>query len=172
MIIKSTKLNEVLDNKHVCKRCGHCCSFGSGALSDNDIKAIADYLRISEDELKEKYLETIERYNTTRFRPRLIRENGMPYGKCIFLDNNLCRIHEVKPIECRIGNCGPDGEKISIWFALNYYVDSDDPESIRQWASYLETHPTLKGGTLSELVPDRKMLMKMMNYSELRRKND
>lgn len=171
MITRSISLKEALALGKECKKCGHCCGYSSGALIESDIPRIAEFLKITEKALKEESLEEIEKFNTTRFRPKLIKQKGRPHGRCVFLeDDNNCRIHEVKPIECRLGNCGEHGEKLSIWFRLKYYVDPDDPESIRQWAIYLETHPTIPGGTLSDLVPDKERLGKMLNYSELRRK--
>jgi len=170
-LTKSTSLNEVLSLGSGCKRCGHCCSYGSGALLDEDIPKIAAFLKITEKELKEKYLEDIEKFNTKRLRPKIIRQKGRPHGKCVFLKtDNMCSIHTVKPVECRIGNCSDYGEKLSIWFTLNYFVDHDDPESVRQWAAYLKTHPTIYGGNITDLVPDKERLRKMLNYSELRRK--
>ena len=50
------------------------------------------------------------------------------------------------------------------WFTLNHFVNVDDPESIRQWAVYLKTHDTIQGGSLEELVPDKKLLKKILNY--------
>ena len=170
-LTKSTSIHEVLSLENDCQRCGHCCSYGTGALLDTDIKRIAGFLNIAEKDLKEKYLEEIEKFNTKRFRPKAIKEKGRPYGRCVFLqDKDICKIHPVKPIECRIGNCSSYGEKIAIWFTLNYFVDPDDPESIRQWAVYLKTHPTIPGGNLTDLVPDRERLGKMLDYSELRRR--
>lgn len=171
IITKSTSIGEALAIGKECSKCGNCCSYSSGALLDADIPRIAEYLKITEKALREEYLEEVEKFNTKRLRPKLIRQDNRPYGRCIFLeDNNHCRIHEVKPTECRIGNCGPDGEKLSIWFRLNYYVDPYDPESIRQWAMYLETQSTISGGNLTDLVPDKERLSKMLNYSELRKK--
>jgi Fe-S-cluster containining protein len=162
MITKDTPRDELLRTSE-CRRCGHCCGFGSGALADNDeLKRLAKHLRISEDSLRENFLEEVERFNTKKLRPRLMRKNGMPYGSCIFLKNSLCSVHDAKPLECRIGTCGPDGEARSIWFSLNYFVDTADAESIRQWAMRLETHPTIEGGELRDLVPDKRMLKKML----------
>lgn len=171
IITKSTSIKEALAIGKECSKCGNCCSYSSGALFDADIPRIAEFLKITKKALKEEYLEEVEKFNTLRLRPKLIRQKDRPHGRCVFLeDNNHCRIHEVKPTECRIGNCGQDGEKLSIWFRLNYYVNPYDPESIRQWAMYLETNQTISGGNLTDLVPDKERLSKMLNYSELRKK--
>jgi len=51
---------------------------------------------------------------------------------------------------------------------LNYIVNSSDPEAIRLWAEYLKTHPTIPGGDLEELVPDKERLKKILNFEILR----
>jgi hypothetical protein len=52
---------------------------------------------------------------------------------------------------------------------LNYVLDHQDPDAIRQWAVYLKTHPTIPGGELEELVPDKEMRDKIMSYEILRK---
>ncbi len=166
MITKQTPLNEILELGKECKRCGHCCSHGSGALVDEDLKNISEFLKITEEKLKKDYLEEIEKFNTKRLRPITIKDNK-PYGKCVFYENG-CKIQPVKPLECKVGNCSPNGEQLSIWFALNHFVNKDDPESIRQYAIYLKTHKTLPGGKLEELIPDEKELKKILNFEKLK----
>ncbi len=93
--------------------------------------------------------------------------SGKPYGPCVFFDDG-CKIHTVKPLECRIGNCSEYGEELSIWFMLNYQVNVSDPESVRQYAIYLKTRPTIPGGKLEELVPDKEKLGKILDFRILR----
>jgi len=170
MIHRKTKLSEVLEIGKECKRCGECCTKGSGALIREDLKKIADFLDITVDELKDKHLEKIEKFNTTLFRPKLAREKGRPYGKCIFFsERHGCAIQEVKPAECRVGNCNKDGEELSLWFTLNYFVNENDPESIRQYATYIRAGgKVLAGGKLEDLVPDREKLKKILEYKIIR----
>ena len=167
-ITKLTPLKEVLQLAHPCscKACSIGCMHGSGSLSNEDIPKIAEFLQISEDELKNKFLEELRKFNTKNFRPKILRKDK-PYGKCIFYDEkNGCKIHEVKPLECKVSmGCKDYGEKISLWFMLNYFVNKDDAESIRQYASYLKTGgKTLDGAKLEELVPDKEKLKKILNY--------
>ena len=164
-ISKNTPEKTILELGKECKRCNKCCTFGSGCLADDDVKKIANFLKIKEEELKKKYLEEIEKFNTKRFRPKILRQ-GKKYGKCVFLSNDGCTIHKVKPFECKIANCSKHGQSVSIWFMLNYFVNNS-PESVRQFASYLKTHPTLKGGKLEELVPDKERLRKILSYEIL-----
>jgi len=168
MITKNTPLKEVLKLGKECKKCGHCCKYGSGFLVDPNEKKIANLLGITEKKLKEKYLEEVEKFNTKRLRPKLIKK-GKPYGSCIFLEKNECKIHEVKPLQCRIGNCSKDGEKLSIWFTLNYFVNKQDPESIRQFNAYLKSGgKTLEGGSLNDFIPDEKELKKILSFDKLK----
>lgn len=167
-ISKNTPINEILKLSQECRQCGHCCSHGSGFLIGNDLKNIAEYLQITEKELKEKYLEEKELFNTKLLRPKL-KTNDKPYGKCIFLIENKCTINKVKPLQCKVGNCNKHGEKLSMWFMLNYLVNKDDPESIRQYAAYLKAGgKTIAGGKLEELVPDKEKLKKVLSFEQLK----
>ena len=133
-----------------------------------DLKKIADFLGISKEEVKKLYLEEKELFNTRLSRPRL-KTNDKPYGRCIFLENKECKIHKVKPFQCRVGNCNQHGERLSIWFMLNYLVNKEDPESIRQYAAYLSSGgKTIKGGRLEELVPDQEKLKKILSFEQLK----
>lgn len=169
MIAKNTNLKKALELGKSCKKCGHCCSHGSGALADDDLKKIAKFLKTTEKELKKTCLDEVERFNTKRLRPIIIKK-GKPYGRCIFLDENEgCKINSVKPLECKVGNCSEHGEQLSLWFMLNYFVNADDPESVRQYAAYLKTGgKMLKGGKLEEIVPDKEKLNKILKYKILR----
>lgn len=165
-ISKKTPKKTILKLGKECKRCNKCCKFGSGFLISEDLKNIADFLGIKEEELKKKHLEEVEKFNTKRFRPVTLKQ-GKKYGVCVFLSQDGCKIHPVKPFECKISNCSKYGQSISIWFMLNYFVNADDPESIRQYAVYLKTHPTIPGGKLQELVPDKEKLRKILSYEIL-----
>ncbi|MFH1641709.1 MAG: YkgJ family cysteine cluster protein [Nanoarchaeota archaeon] len=167
MIDKDTPLKDIAKLGKPCKKCGHCCQYGSGALIEEDVKNIARYLNITEKELKEKYLETLEKFNTKRFRPKLIRKDK-PFGKCVFYDNG-CKIHEVKPLQCKINNCGKEGEELSIWFTLNYFINKNDPESIRQFNDYLRSGgKTLAKGELKDYIKDEKKLKDILSFKILK----
>jgi len=171
-IRKSTPKQEVLriaasELKEGCKGCWHCCKYGSGYFLDGDINRISKLFGISSQDFKKGYLEETEVFNTKIFRGKMIRKN-LPHGKCVLLDHKgKCTIHDIKPLHCRIGTCRKHGEQISIWFALNYLVNETDPESVRQWAQYLKTHPNIQGGKLEDLVPDKDKLQKIMDYEIL-----
>ncbi len=173
MISKQTKKEDILKLSKDCKceKCENGCHYGSGAFLDEQLKDVAGFLKISEDELKEKYLEEVEKFNTKRFRPKILRQNNKPYGKCIFFDEEKkCTIHKVKPFECRIASgCSKEGEKISIWFMLNHFLNEKDPESVRQYSTYLKSGgKTIKGGEISEIIKDKNMLKKILSYEKLK----
>ncbi|MBW2976340.1 YkgJ family cysteine cluster protein [Candidatus Woesearchaeota archaeon] len=172
-LAKNTPLKEVLKlaNPCKCEACTNGCRYGSGFLDGKDISKIAKYLGIAEDALKKEFLEEIEKFNTKKFRPKILRKGSKQYGNCIFFDEKRgCKIHEVKPLECRISmGCRPYGEKLSLWLMLNYFVDENDPESVRQFAAYLKSGgKTLEDAKLESLVPDEKKLRKILSFELLK----
>jgi Fe-S-cluster containining protein len=143
MLTIKSDLSKVMKLTHPCRcpSCENSCNYGSGALSDEDLGRLAERLNTSREELKEKYLEEIERFNTKRLRPRLLREDGKAYGKCVFYEKDIgCKIHEAKPLECKIAmGCKDYGEELITWFHLNYFLNPKDAESVRQFMIYLDS---------------------------------
>ena len=173
MIHKNTPLKEVLKLASPCRcsSCNHGCKYGSGSLAGDDAKNIAKFLGISEEELKKGFLEEVELFNKKLLRPKLIRENNKPHGRCVFYDDEVgCTVHEVKPLECKTSiNCKPYGEELSVWFMANFVVDANDPESIRQFSQYIKSGGKLiQGASLQELVHDKEKLKKILNYEILK----
>lgn len=165
MIRKKTPLKKIIELGGECKQCGKCCSFDSGYLVEGDVSKIAKFLRISEKELKEKYLQKIYMYGKEVLKPKTIKKERH-YGACIFLKDNKCSIHEVKPLNCKVGTCNEYGSEISVWFALNYFVDN--PQGIRDWKVYLDCRgKNIPGGKLEEIEPDKKKLKKILEYGIL-----
>ncbi|MBN1503000.1 YkgJ family cysteine cluster protein [Candidatus Woesearchaeota archaeon] len=172
MIHKNTPLKNILELGEPCRceRCENACKFGSGFLVEEDLERIAKFLKISQDKLKEKYLESQEKFHTTLWKPKTNKKDNLPFGQCVFFNPKKgCSIHEVKPLECRVAmNCKDYGEELIIWFHLNYFLNPNDPESIRQYATYLKSGgKTLVGAQLEELVPDQKELGKILKYEKL-----
>ena len=168
-LTKNTPIKEVLKLVEPCE-CEACtigCKYGSGFLADEDIPRIAEYLGIAEEVLKKKFLEEVEKFNTKKFRPKILRKDNKQYGKCIFFDENIkCKVHELKPLECKISMaCKPYGEQLSLWFMLNHFVNEKDAESIRQFATYLKSGgKTLEEAKLEDLVPDKEKLKKILSF--------
>ncbi len=168
MITKGTHKSYVERLSSDCSMCASCCRYDSGIFLDDDIKKISGRLGIPEEDFRKRFLEEKTIYNKTVHKGKLKRD-GKPYGQCVFLDDNLCSIHDFKPEHCRLASgCGEFGQEINIWFMLNFVLDPDDPQAIREWAQYLKTHPTIPGGNLHELVPDRKRLDRILNYDILK----
>ncbi|MDA1197405.1 MAG: YkgJ family cysteine cluster protein [Nanoarchaeota archaeon] len=171
MISKDTPQPNILSlaPSCTCEGCSHGCSMGSGFLADNDLKPMAAYLKVSLEELKKKHLEEVELFHIKKFRPKLERLKGKPYGPCSFFKGGRCSVHSVKPLQCKISmGCKEYGWDLNLWFMLNHLVGVDDPESVRQYASYLKSGgKTIAGGKLEELVPDAERLKKILSYEIL-----
>src|SRR3989338_3366667 len=167
-LTKNTLVKEVLKLAHPCK-CEACtigCRHGSGFLTEDDIPKIAEHLGVGEEVLKKEFLEEVEKFNTKKYRPKILRKDK-PYGKCIFFDEKIgCKVHAAKPLECKASmGCKDYGEQISIWFMLNYFVDANDAERVRQYASYLKSGgKTLGGGKLEGKVLDKEKLRKILSF--------
>lgn len=173
MITKNTSLKEVLKLAAPCQcnACNHGCKYGSGSLVDGDSKKIAEFLNISEDDLKKDFLEEIELFNKKIYRPKLLRKISKLHGRCIFFDDNKgCTIHSVKPLECKTSiQCKDYGEDLSVWFMVNHIIDVNDPESIRQYAQYIKSGgKIISGAELENLVPDKERLKKILSYKILK----
>jgi len=134
-----------------------------------DVPRIARLLQITEKQLKDSYLEEVEMFNTKALRPKTIK-GRKPYGPCVFYGKDKgCTIHVAKPFQCRITNCSSYAEQAIQWLYLNHFVNSNDPESVRQWASYLKHKKwVIEGGNLNEIVPDAEKLRKILNYEILK----
>ncbi len=169
IITKSTPLSKVLRLGKECRKCGHCCQHGTGFLVKEDIPKIAKHQGITEKELIKNCLEPVTKFNTTLYRPFSVK-NKKPFGVCIFYNTDKgCIIHDVKPLQCKVGNCSEYGEELSVWFDLNHFVNENDPQSIREWNLYLDSGgKNIPGGTLKELVPNEKALKKILNYEVLK----
>ena len=97
-----------------CKHCIECCYYKPGWFLPGEAEKVAAYLGLSVQETFDKYLavDYWERYEDDRGNilvlspATTIMEPGTMYpsapcGQCIFLRDNRCSIHEVKPYECR-----------------------------------------------------------------------
>lgn len=169
MIHKNTSKLILEELGEDCKKCGHCCSYGSGILLKEEVAKIACYLKLSIEDFREKYLEEFEAFGTKHSRFKQNKTNDKhPYGSCVFLENKECKIHNLKPLYCRIGNCRAYGDDAIQWFHLNYSVDKFNPNSIREWKIYSENKKVIPGGDVTDLVADEEILKKMLSYEILK----
>jgi Fe-S-cluster containining protein len=77
-----------------CTECGKCCTGGPGYawVDDQEIQAMADYLKITPKDFGKKYLRFVQgRYS-------LIEKRNYD---CIFLKDKKCTIYPVRPQQCR-----------------------------------------------------------------------
>lgn len=151
MITATTSQDEILKMAPSCNcdSCKHGCTMGSGILAEGDKEKIAEFLKISVEELEKNHLEETKQFNNTHYRPKLIRE-GKPYGTCTFFHPKKgCMIHPVKPLQCKIAmGCKPYGQDLMAWFVINHLVDKKDENSMREFASYKKSGgKTIPDGT-------------------------
>lgn len=75
-----------------CRQCGECCRGDKGILvTPAEMAVLADFLGLSPEELQRRYLIA------SPLGPQVAAQNGA----CIFLEDNRCRVHPVKPRICR-----------------------------------------------------------------------
>jgi Fe-S-cluster containining protein len=163
-ITKQTRKEELEKASSDCKRCGHCCTFGSGWVLDNEIPDLAENLGLTKEEFTKTKLEPTTLFNTTIYRFRQVRKEGMPYGHCVFRSKEMtCEIQDIKPLHCRITSCKTHGVDANEWYIVNNFVNPADPESVKEWKIRLDMKGTIEGGDIESLIPDkefREMMVK------------
>ena len=164
IISKKTPKHKVLELGKQCDRSNHCCRFTTGFLAEDDLQKISKFLNISEKELRDNFLQEVKMFNTMALRPKSIK-GDKPYGPCVFFDNTIgCKIHPVKPLQCKLYTCKSYGFDLTQWFYLNHLVNANDPHSVREYALFLKSNEPIPGGSLEELVPDKKRLKRILSY--------
>jgi hypothetical protein len=75
-----------------CQQCGDCCAGRGGIfVRPEEVAEMAAFLKMDEPEFSHRYLEP------SSLGTRLAIKDGV----CVFLDDNRCRVHAVKPFICR-----------------------------------------------------------------------
>ena len=78
-----------------CQRCTACCRLpGFVRLLPQELEPIADYLGISVEQFTSDYCDLLP----SRTGLTLVSRSD---NSCIFLEGNSCKIHPVKPLQCR-----------------------------------------------------------------------
>ncbi len=78
-----------------CARCGNCCRWpGFVRILPEEVETIARFLDLTPGAFTDRYT----RLNPSRTGLNLTETGD---GACVFLDGNACRIHPVKPRQCR-----------------------------------------------------------------------
>jgi uncharacterized protein len=80
---------------YACQRCGNCCKWpGDVRIEEPEIAPMAAFLGMTEED----FLRTYTRLRTNRNGLSLIEKEN---HECIMLDGHSCRIHAVKPAQCK-----------------------------------------------------------------------
>ncbi len=83
------------DVYYVCRRCTACCRWpGDVRVEDHEIPAMAAHLGLTEAE----FIAAFTRLRTNRQGLSLREKDN---HECIMLDGIECRVHPVKPVQCR-----------------------------------------------------------------------
>ncbi|MDP6439913.1 MAG: YkgJ family cysteine cluster protein [Candidatus Brocadiia bacterium] len=87
--------------RFTCTRCGQCCGGAPGYvwLEEDEISRIADYLKIGEDDLRERHCRRI-------FTRVSLREQHN--YDCIYFTPAGCRIYHARPSQCYTFPFWPD----------------------------------------------------------------
>lgn len=87
-------LAQKIEKEFECRRCNECCRRpGYVYLKEGEAERIASYLKMPLYDFTDEYCDVIDRR-------RLVLKK-LPNEVCIFLEANGCRIHDVKPEQCR-----------------------------------------------------------------------
>lgn len=77
-----------------CQRCNECCRQpGYVYLAGNEADKIAEHLRLSAFDFINQYCDLVDRR-------RIVLKKASDEA-CVFLNQDGCAIHEVKPAQCR-----------------------------------------------------------------------
>lgn len=84
-----------------CAMCGNCCR-GEGyvRLRPEDVTAMAAHLGLSEEEFCAEYTRPAGIAAHAAAGDIWLKDKPGPEQECIMLENNLCRVHPVKPPAC------------------------------------------------------------------------
>src|SRR3972149_4103927 len=75
-----------------CQQCGDCCAGRGGIfVRPEEVAAMAAFLALDEQEFCVRYVES------SGLGARLAIQDGV----CVFVEDNRCRVHPVKPFICR-----------------------------------------------------------------------
>lgn len=114
--------------KKECIKCGWCCTRKVCVPTPNELRKIAEFLKLTPKECINKYfaidMKSFRSKDMKRFRSKtyFVRPIGIKQkdlvgkfipsdrtfdeGKCIFLDENkICKIHSVRPYDAKSAEC-------------------------------------------------------------------
>ncbi len=93
--------------QHECIRCGQCCQWEGGVfLYPSDILRISRYLDLTREQFIQACCGIVAWTYDGKRQYRLILRRPLRTSRCVFLKENMCVIHEVKPLVCVAGPAG------------------------------------------------------------------
>ncbi|KAK3233713.1 hypothetical protein CYMTET_47903 [Cymbomonas tetramitiformis] len=98
--------------RFACTQCGKCCT-GSGEVhvNNSEIAQMARFLRISEKTFVKKFCKA--------FSPKegwqRLKSLRNPTNDCVFLENKMCILHSVRPLQCKTYPWWPSLQKEDDW---------------------------------------------------------
>lgn len=98
--------------KFTCSQCGNCCTGGPGFvwISRDEIVRLAEHLRISPEEVVERYCRKVDgQFSLKEFRNSagnydcvfLKEEKVATSGGAVTHTRRQCTVYEVRPLQCR-----------------------------------------------------------------------
>jgi hypothetical protein len=174
-ITKYTPKERVLSMNKNPQRPGEVCKMSACLIHDDEVEEIANKLDLTKDQLTKNLLDKIHVYGKIIHKPKLEKKDGkehLPIGTCVFFNESKCKLEDKMPLHCKLSTADSHGHKLHLWYMLNHVIDKSNPDAIREWNVYLKTHPTIPGGELHELVPEKTKLEKILSYDHLVEKKD
>lgn len=83
-------INEQVTAQIDCTACGNCCKTFEAAIEDGEAGRLAAFMGITKAEFIEKYVEIDDLFDIS----------VMHSSPCIFLENNKCKVNDIKPYDC------------------------------------------------------------------------
>jgi hypothetical protein len=123
--------------------CTNCCTQnGHVYLTEDDITTIAARLGLTPGEFEKRYVNRRDEHPRLKMRPN---------DRCFFLEDGGCRIHPVKPLQCRVFPYWPENvTSKAAWHRLRHFCPGVGVgplvqiRTVRQEAeSYREAFPDL-----------------------------
>ena len=138
-----------------CDKCVAACKRMPGWFMPGEAEIVAEFLHLSLKELFKDYLivnyydnssdwdrttyvlqPAIKPYEDSsrnhRWHTGIV--NGWPWGECVFLENDRCGIHAVKPFECKHAMCcnSKDTDRITHLDFAKVWCEEEHQEQIEQ----------------------------------------
>ena len=122
-----------------CTECGKCCTGQPGYVwvGKDEIKRIAEYLKIPVDKFMRQYL----RQKNNQY---ALLENRSQNFDCVFLQDKKCRIYEARPTQC----------KTYPWWAKNLRSEKDWKSAANDCEGINETAPIIPCGEIEKGLRD------------------